>query len=184
MPTFKRCDSSVSEMAAQLMKEFHPALLDNKVKLDLVFAFGDRDDVTGNIETPALVKGGVQCRGIARKLNLKDRAKGNGDAEIALDGDYWETASEAERRALLDHELHHIVATGETDDLRRPKLRLRPHDYEFGWFKAIAERHGIASQERILAKMMMDEAGQYFWPVIEKSATQRSRFSQIETARA
>lgn len=99
---------------------------------------------------------------------------GRGDAEISLDGDWWRTASEEERRALLDHELHHIApelnqnSQPITDDIGRPKIHMRKHDFQFGWFTIIAERHGLASAECIQAKGMMDAAGQYYWPGISK----------------
>lgn len=32
------------------------------------------------------------------------------------------------------------------------------------WFKIVAARHGAASQERMQAKALMDEGGQYFFP--------------------
>jgi hypothetical protein len=50
------------------------------------------------------------------------------------------------------------------DDLGRPKLRMRKHDINFGWFNQVAKRHGSASQERIQARMILDEAGQFYWP--------------------
>jgi hypothetical protein len=34
-----------------------------------------------------------------------------------------------------------------TDDCGRPKLRLRPHDFEIAGFDAIIERHGAAAVE-------------------------------------
>ena len=52
------------------------------------------------------------------------------------------------------------------DDLGRPILQLRMHDFEVGWFKEIAARHGEASQERQQAHAVMQDSGQYFWPDI------------------
>lgn len=182
MSTFKRCDGSVEEMASELINQFdtHAPLIECKVKIDYVFAYGDRDEATGELKSTALKLHGVAALGIARKMPLKDRALGRGDAEISLDGDWWKEASDAERRALLDHELHHLVPTYDTDDLRRPIIKIRPHDFQFGWFKVIAARHGIASQERIQAKAMMDDAGQYFWPLDNTATAQESRFQNLE----
>ncbi len=165
-------------MAEQLIKEFHPEFEENKLRIDLLFAYGEKDDA-GEIKSPALKKNGVKALGITRKINLKDRTKGLGDAEICLDGDWWEEADEAEKKALLDHELHHIIITADTDMLRRPLLRLRKHDFEIGWFAVIAQRHGSASQERIQAKAMMDRGGQYFWPEI--SEIEKSRAILVST---
>lgn len=171
MPTFERCDESVNELATKLLNEYdsHKPLVACEVKIDFVFAYCDCDD-KGRPLNDALTKGGLKALGITRKIALKDRALGRGDAEIALDGDWWKKANENEQAALLDHELHHVavkfdkVGNPQFDDLGRPQIKLRKHDIEFGWFKCIAERHGAASQERIQAKSMMDMAGQFFWP--------------------
>lgn len=171
MPTFERCDESVRELATKLLNEYdtHKPLVALEAKIDFVFAYADCDD-KGRPLNDALTKGGLRALGITRKISLKDRALGRGDAEIALDGDWWKQASANEQAALLDHELHHVavkcdkVGNPQFDDLGRPQVKLRKHDIEFGWFKCIAERHGAASQERIQAKSMMDLAGQYFWP--------------------
>lgn len=156
-------------MASELLKEFatHKPLIEAKVKIDLVFAYSDPEK-EGSC---ALKHHGCRALGIARKIDLKQRSLGRGDAEICLDADWWAVASDAERRALLDHELHHLkVKEGKHgylfDDLKRPLLGMRKHDFEFGWFKVIAERHGAASGEQHQAREMMNQAGQLFWPEI------------------
>jgi hypothetical protein len=183
MPTFKRCDSSVEKMAKALISEFETnyPLEANEVRIDYLFAYGDRDEVSGELITDALKKGGMKCLGITRKLSLKDRSKGLGDAEICLDGDYWAEASDAEKRSLLDHELHHLAATAKRDDLGRPIIKLRLHDVEFGWFAVVAARHGDYSQERMQARRLMDKFGQFFWPDIAESYKHTSRFHKLES---
>lgn len=167
MPTFQRADKSVSDMAKSLIAEFksHEALHTRDVRVDYMFAFPDRDE-EGQAINDALKHQGVKALGLCRKVSLKDRAKGMGDAEIVLDGDWWQGATTEEARALLDHELHHIAVSQDNDDLGRPKLKLRKHDHQFGWFKIIAMRHGQASQECQQAKAMMDNAGQLYWPTL------------------
>lgn len=170
MPTFEKCPVSITEIANSILIEFetHKPLLDARVKIDLVFAYSDKDE-GGHAKNNALSRNGRKALGIARKIPLKDRALGRGDCEVALDGDWWDDATEDQQRALLDHELHHFAVKIDKrglvrDDLGRPVIQMRKHDYEFGWFKIIAERHGAASQERIAAQMIFDEAGQAFWP--------------------
>ncbi len=167
MPNYEKCDSSVNDTASEILCRFetHQPLLDAKVKIDYVFAHPSKE---GGV---ALKYGGVQALGIARKLSLKDRAMGRGDCEVSLDGNWWKDASEKERAALLDHELHHFsIALGEKglerDDLGRPKIFIRKHDFDFGWFKIIADRHGAASIERMQARKIFSDAGQFFWPEI------------------
>ncbi len=173
MSTFERCDKSVEDLAIELIQKYESngPLGKFEVKIDYVFAHGDVDD-DGNQVNDALTKNGIRALGIARKMPLKDRALGRGDAEISLDGDWWKDATAEQQAALLDHELNHIsVKTDKNgnvqyDDLNRPQIKLRKHDVEVGWFRCIAERHGAASQERIQAKAMMDSAGQSYWPDI------------------
>jgi len=170
MSTFQRCDESVNQMAEEILKQFetHEPLLAAGVKIDFVFAYAPTDE-QGCPVGDALKLHGRAADGICRILPLKQRALGRGDAEISLDGDRWRDYSDAERRSLLDHELHHLSVRLEKgmpakDDLGRPKLRMRKHDVEFGWFAVIAARHGVESGERRQAKQVMEQYGQYFWP--------------------
>jgi hypothetical protein len=178
MPTYQKANKSVHQLAAQLIGRYpdHKPLEAVELKLDLVFAFADTDE-DGRPLNDALTKNGLKSLGVTRAVPLKDRALGRGDAEIALDGDWWKTASGDEQAALLDHELHHISLKTDKngnikyDDLNRPFIRLRKHDVEVGWFKAIAQRHGFASQEQQQAKKIMDSQGQFYWPGIAETLT-------------
>lgn len=169
-------------MAKSLIAEFetHAPLADAGVKIDFMFAFPDFDESTGEPTNDALTKNGVKALGITRKLPPKDRAKGLGDAEVCLDGYWWDNNDEDDRRALLDHELHHIAVTAKRDDLGRPILKMRKHDVEIGWFHVVAQRHGSTSQERRQAKIIFDCYGQYYWPDI--TTTSGGRFAKLETA--
>lgn len=171
MPTFERADKSVERLAKELIEKYesHKPLAQIEPKIDYVFAYGDVDD-EGRQLNDALTKGGLKALGITKIIALKERALSRGDVEISLDGDWWKQATEEQQAALLDHELHHVSIKADKsgnvqyDDLGRPKIKLRKHDAEFGWFKCIADRHKEASQERIQAKALMDFSGQYFWP--------------------
>ena len=172
MSTYQKCPESVKQMAAEILAQFdtHKPLVEQGVTIDLLFAFGERDPA-GNVISPAIMHHGRSAGGLCRKVSLKDRAKGLADAEIILDGDNWNEMIEPEQRALLDHELHHLAIKIDKrgvvkDDLGRPVLQLRRHDAEYGWFTVIAARHWDASQERIQARQLMGEFGQYFWPEI------------------
>lgn len=174
MATFERAPKVVEHMAKAILEEFdtHKPLLASGAVIDFVFAWAEQDD-DGNIKGNALTKNGIKALGIARKLPLKDRAMGRGDAEIAIDADWWAEASEAQQRALLDHELHHLYPKIDKrgmvrDDLGHPLILIRKHDYEFGWFNVIAERHR-ASIELQQAKMIWDNHGQSYWPEIAKA---------------
>lgn len=180
MPTFKKDDGPLADMAAEILTEFdtHAPIVEAGVRVDYLFAFGDVNE-NGETVGDALKKNGVKALGICRKLSLKDRAKGLGDAEICIDGDWWDSASPEEQRALLDHELHHISVVEERrDDLGRPVLKLRKHDLEIGFFAIIAQRHGVHSMERQQAKRALDQFGQYFWPEVTEAMGEQ-RFKSV-----
>lgn len=191
MPTFRKDDGTVADLIAKLQStyECYQEHRDARLQIDVVLAFADRDE-DGEKLNDALSKNGRRALGIARVIRKKDRAMGRGDAEIALDGDHWETSNDAEQLALLDHELYHIVLKRDRDgnvkkdDMRRPMVRMRPHDDEIGWFRVIAARHGVNSAERQQAEQMFEEAGQYYWPDMLGSGAPAARTAVRNIAKA
>src|SRR5690606_5222802 len=105
------------------------------------------------------------------KINsYRDRVEGKADATIFIDADEWEGLDDPRREALIDHELQHLEVkrdpdTGAplSDDAGRPKLKIRKHDHQYGWFDVIAERHGDASYEVRQAKAFADRHGQTYF---------------------
>lgn len=164
--TYTRCPQEVADLLAELINEYHPQIKDAGVTFDLLFAESD----SGNP---------VKCRGrsayaVVRIISPLDRAKGMADAEIKIDMEKYEAfEDDDERRALLDHELEHVVpvvddANGgfKRDDYGRPKLRMREHDVEVGWFAKIAERWGVKSVERKQARQIFDDHGNQLFPFL------------------
>ena len=183
MPSFKKAGAEVAYLAEELIGKYktHASIRDNHIKIDFMFANAFRDEKTGEPIEDAIKHHGVRALGVTKRLSLKDRAKGLGDAEVLLDGDWWEQATEEERAALLDHELNHIVGTSKRDAIGRPIVALRQHDHQIGFFKVIAERHGQASQEVQQAARMMDQAGQAYWPSITNALGTGSRIGKLES---
>lgn len=174
MPSYERCPVEVAALAREVLasNERYTPLIEARVIIDYVFAMPDVDD-HGKPTGPAITVHGMSAAGRAKKTSLLDRSKGLADAEILIDREWWEMASRRQSMALLAHELHHfIVVTGRTDDLRRPILKLRKHDRQFGWFDCIAREYGPDSLECSTAKSIMDEAGQYYWPLLAESGTE------------
>lgn len=175
MPTFQKDTGEVKDLAAKLIARFPENEPLKNARIDYVFAHADLDETTGEPINDALTKGGMRALGIARKLPLKDRTMGRGDAEISLDGDWWKEQDEDAQAALLDHELHHIVVTEKRDNLGRPIIKLRKHDIEFGWFSTIAARHGSISMERTQARKIVEIYGQLIFPEIATGAESKGR---------
>ncbi len=180
MPVYDRSEANeLRNLAEGLIARHYPDFKERGLRIDYLFAHAKTDPETGEATDNAITVHGMPADGVCRKIGLKDRVKGHGDAEIVINGDWWRDASEAERIALLDHELYHIIVLPKNDDAGRPQVRLRKHDFQFGWFKTIAERHGVASAERRQASTLMEVAGQYFWPAMVNS-DRGTRASKLE----
>lgn len=171
--TYEKANEAIRTMADSVLRQFesHHPLIDAGVTIDILLAFAERDEETSQPIGPALTQGGYVVAALTKVTGLKDRAKGCADAEIVIDGDWWADHGRDEQIALLDHELHHIAVVIKNgavvrDAHSRPKLRLRKHDVQVGWFSVIAERHGAASIECQQAQNVFDHYGQYFWPAL------------------
>ena len=168
---YQRADKAIHEQAYQLIKEHHTDLHAAGVSIDLIFAYAGENDAGEKIG-PALKLGGYACLGIASKVPLLQRVMGRSDAQILLDGDKWPDLHEDQRAALLDHELTHFAvakdAEGGTilDTHGRPKIKLRLHDFQFGFFTAIAERHKEASLEVMAVTQLYQQAAQSYFPFL------------------
>lgn len=123
---------------------------------------------------PVLKHQGYPAGATVRITPLKDRALGMADAQIVVDRAGWLALSQRQRAALIDHELTHLeVKTDEEegaedpvpvcDAIGRPKLLMRKHDHQFGWFDEVAQRHGEASPEVRQARVLMESSGQLYF---------------------
>ena len=191
MPNYEICstrDDKIDQMASDILAQFetHAVTVKAKVSIDILMAYANKDEDGQPLED-AIKSRGIKALGLCRIVNVKDRSKGMGDVEITLDGDWWADASEAEQRALLDHELHHIAVVVKDgaiqhDPVGRPKIKMRKHDQEFGWFNIIAARHGQNSQECVQAKTIADTAGQFYWPWIFEKVEVLGGFKIVKAA--
>jgi hypothetical protein len=151
---FGLADADELALRDRAISQWHPELAENGVRVQLLMATSDVEDVA------AVKHGGYPASATIRVVPLKDRLTKGYDAEMLIDRDSWNLSNEASRLALLDHELSHLEVKkrkvkmpkgykGEpqfavdTDDLGRPKLKLRKGDYNAGdGFKDVIQRHG------------------------------------------
>ena len=171
--TYERAPDEVEERAERLINLYHTDLELAGVRIDFIFATNDDGTAVTHHGYPALA--------LCRVVSLKDRAKKMGDAEIVIDGVAYDAMSDAQKDGLLDHELEHLIVVrdkdGEiaTDDLYRPKLKLKKHDWQMGWFTNIAQRHGMNSPEVYQAKILWDNDGQAFFPMLMEAGSDPQR---------
>lgn len=154
MPLYEKALAECHAIRDRMLEKYHGGLHDAQVTIDLLFA-KKRPDDSGEInpEGHALKLHGYPVAAMVKVNSYKARVQGHADAEIIIDGDRWHEWSQAEQDALIDHEIEHLELKTDKDgnvrrdDLDRPKLRVRLHDHEFGWFDSIARRHGKHSFE-------------------------------------
>lgn len=172
MPTYSLADAEVNTIIEDVMGEYHPPLRDAGVRVQALWAFPTQDK-NGDPAGPAITHGGYPCLALFKVLGLKDRTVRGADCEITIDKDEWDGMTDAQRVAMLDHELTHAMLKVDSegavvrDAIDRPKLRCRRHDRQLGWFDEVARRHGIHSQEVMQARKFIGEAAQTYLPGFE-----------------
>lgn len=160
---YDQAPDEVRDRCVALIRKYHPDLEKVALRLDLLCASTDSEDAH------AVTLGGYPCLAVVRIVSAKDRAKDVGDAEITIDRDAYEAMTSEQRDALLDHELYHLnivrdrAGQPKRDDHGRPKLKMRKHDFNVGWFHEIARRHGAASIEVQQATEFVHENGQLYF---------------------
>ena len=79
---------------------------------------------------------------------------------MLIDGDNWPEMHIDVQTALIDHELTHIRPTGQTDDLRRPKIKMREEDFIVWGFLEVVQRHGANALEVRSVRKLIEKHGQ------------------------
>ncbi len=146
MAWYSIANEEVNLTIQKVMKENHGDLHAAGVTITALIARSE--------EGPAIKVRGSEAAGSIRITKLAERTLGLGDALMTLDGESMIAWSSKRLQAVIDHELRHLMLaknkkTGQIqlDDEGRPKLRIRPHDFEFGWFARTAELYGEESYE-------------------------------------
>lgn len=152
MSTYRQAPDDVISCCHQILKRTYPELHKADVTIELLFAHAPRNE-QDEPQGPALKLHGWPAAATVKVNSLKDRVAGCKDVRILIDGDRWPDWEEARKKAILDHELYHLELRKDEegaillDDAFRPKLRLKPHDFEVKGFDAIIDRHGHAALE-------------------------------------
>jgi hypothetical protein len=146
MAWYSIANEEVNLTIQKVMKENHGELHNAGVTITALIARSE--------EGPAIKVRGSEAAGCIRITKLAERTLGLGDALMTLDGERMDAWTSKRLQAVIDHELRHLMLaknkkTGQIqlDDEGRPKLRIRPHDFEFGWFARTAELYGEESYE-------------------------------------
>ncbi len=168
---FTKADREVQDLAKEIITEHCEELAAVGVTIDILMAYAPENDA-GEKTGPALKLHGYPCGGIVSVNSLKNRVIGSSDALILLDGDAWPDMEPERQKALLHHEIHHITVARDTegavinDTHGRPKLKMRLHDVEVGWFTHIAKLYKEDSGEVQDAHKIFDQHGNVLFPFL------------------
>lgn len=166
MKTYSAASEDVLGHIGRMFDQYHPEL--EGATIGALFVF---DEEHGE---PVLKHQGYEAAAVVSITPKKQRALGIADAVIVIDRAHWLTLNAGQRDALIDHELEHLdrVISKETEDqpaapqfdsLGRPKLAMRRHDHQLGWFDDVARRHGDASVEVRQAKQLVAMTSQLYF---------------------
>jgi hypothetical protein len=169
---FDKAPGKLQTAVKTIMQRYHSRLLEptiaKSVSVETIVVYGPRNK-DGEQTGPAITVHGKDAYACIRITKLEERVAGRRDAVMWIDGDQWNGWPYESLLAIIDHELTHIQIaedpkTGEIqlDDAGRVKLRMRPHDFEVGWFDEIAERHAKASIEVMQATALANSRQMYF----------------------
>lgn len=162
MSSYQVAETEVQDRIDRIIAEHHKDLKDAKVDVRALMAFAEGDAVKLH---------GYPCAAIIKAVGLKERAQGLSDALIIIDAAWWKDEDRTEREldALIDHELTHIELQFDKhkilvrDDLSRPVIKMRLHDWQLGGFAQISARYGASALEVKGVKAISDRYGQLFW---------------------
>ena len=146
MPTcYREAPDEIRNHVAKLATKFHPDLVEADVSIKILLAH--------NPDGSALTHASWPAKALVKINNLRDRVAGLPDATLMLDAEVFDGMSTEQQTSLIDHELTHLTVQRNKagafryDDANRPKLRLRPHDWQAGGFDLMVQRHGVESHE-------------------------------------
>lgn len=167
---------------AEVIDAYHPDLVEAEARIGAIVAHPDPKS-----DKPAMMKNGLQILAKIKANSEADRVDGKPDATITFDAEHLDDLARddldglAKLRALIDHELYHLQVRRKrktkeiiTDDARRPKLKIRPHDWELTGFRVVADRHKLHAAEVIEYRHFHDKRGNLLMTFAEEHAVQRT----------
>lgn len=173
--TYERANKAIEAMVQHALEKYHHDLHKEGVTVDCTIV----RKVADEMDVHAMKRSGYPIDAKVGVTSLQDRARGIADAKLMVDGYEWNKATDRQRLALIDHELEHLdlapvkptkkepnLTGNKRDDLGRPVLKVRPHDWQLAGFKTVAERHGEHSHEAMQFRAFRTEYAQlnFFGP--------------------
>ncbi len=96
-----KADDSIVELMEEIKNKYHKDLKDCGAKIGII--------MIADPGKHALMFRGSPAAATVHVVSLRDRITKQYDAEITIDAETWKNLKDISKRALLDHELSHIV---------------------------------------------------------------------------
>jgi hypothetical protein len=153
----------VVAMIDQVLNRYYPELIASKIKIGAIVQNTYEEDEL----VPGLKLHGASCAATISKVSAKHRLYVPYDAQITIDGFWWDQhPDDAERMALIDHEIQHVLLVKKNEKVvitedGHPKFKLRPDEINITGFLNVVARHGMAAGEAgdiLKAAQMVNEA--------------------------
>lgn len=148
MATFLKAPPEVNEFVQDVMRQYHPDLFGQEVTTQCVMALAELNE-DGDPKGPAIKCHGFPAAATIRITSQKARVHGHAMVELTIDEKRWGELTEAQRTALVDHELTHLEIAKENggkdiayDQCDHVKLKIRQHDWQIGGFESVIQKHG------------------------------------------
>lgn len=163
MKAYSASSTDLADCIERMQEEHHLDL--HGVTVAALFVYDDEAS-----SESVLSHQGYPAAAVIRLTPTRDRALGVADAVIVVDRAHWLTLILEQKDALIDHELTHLTRVIDEesggpvfDAVNRPKLKMRMHDRQLGWFDEVAERHGEHSAEASQARQLLESTQQLYF---------------------
>lgn len=158
---YSKAPKHVDNMMNAVLETFHKELVKVKLKIGILFVNSDGDEM-------AIMGHGVPCLAKIRIAGQAERVFCNLDVVLMVDEKAWSDLNDVRRRALLDHEVCHLVVVTDKNgnvrshDGERPRMSLVPDDFVLTGFHAVIERHGADALELVALQSTVESVQQFF----------------------
>lgn len=178
---YEKAGGEVITVLDEVFEQLHPDLVRHEVSVGVLMV-SDEEDRSAHV----LKHQGYPAAAVVKITPLEKRALGQPDAVIVIDAASWAELSDPQRRAVIDHELHHLVVVTDEhgrlkeDSCGRPRLRIRLHDLVVGGFEAIIRRHGKHALETLHIAQVNERLHQATFDFAAESPATRGFSERIE----
>ena len=144
-------DQEVLSVVETVIDNHYPELKEAGVRVGVIMVEPNKKE--GGIPTaPAVRNHGAEAPAKVRLVGPKEHLINENDVMIDVDQDYWDSGSELQQAAVIDHALAYVNVKRKGEDIvyrddSRPQLSRNEPDWHIWGFRNVFERNREASFE-------------------------------------